>query len=78
MNGIVQMITGPKSNKAAERRQAQILAQQEAAQKRDAIRVNDQETKLSKEDASQRRAVNARRRGNQSLAYSGLKTTLGG
>lgn len=83
MSGIVNMITGknPDAKKAAAR-QAELQKAQEAAQARVQIREDNREADLSKQDAAQRRAIAARRKGGGGLAFtgsnSGLKDTLGG
>lgn len=86
MNGIVKMVTGDNSAKkaasAAMEAQAAAQKQQEAVQARMQIREDNRAKDLSAQDAVQRRAIQARRKGSASLAFTGpvaaLKNTLGG
>lgn len=78
MGGIAKLFGGA----GASGQQKKLMALQEAQQKRARLREDERETELSRQEALQRRAVAARRRGGAGLAYSGpvsdLKTTLGG
>ncbi|MFO0390178.1 MAG: hypothetical protein ACK502_10760 [Alphaproteobacteria bacterium] len=83
--GVVDMVTGggaDKQAKAAARRQAEILAQQEAVQARAKQKEDTREEDLSAQAAGLRRSVAARRRSSGQLAFAGantgLKTTFGG
>jgi len=78
------MITGaePKGAKAARAQQAEALKRQEAIAARSQRTQDARATDLSGQDAAQRRAIAARRRGGASLAFTGadtgLKSTFGG
>lgn len=86
MKGVVEIITGSGAKKAR-KQQARALAEQreqqatqDAIQKRQQIRLDDEEADASGALASRRRAVAARRRGRGALSFtssSNLKTSLG-
>lgn len=90
MTSIVRGITGGKTSeqKRAEREAAEsrrraneAQAQQEAVQKRLTLKEGEREQELERQQASQRRAVAARRSGRSGLKFKGpvgLKDTLGG
>lgn len=87
MGGVVDAITGGKPEKskavlAAQKRQEDLLRQQEAEQRRDQIDADKREEDLSGKEATMRRAIAARRRGRGGLAFTGatgdLKQKLGG
>lgn len=82
MSGVTKMITGggkPKPDKAvldAQKRQAELLAAQEAATQRQQVATDEKEAELSGQAAAQRRAIAARRRTRGGLAFSGATTQL--
>lgn len=70
----------PKSDPAvlaAQQRQDALLKQQSAATTRLQVQTDKQEATLSGQMAAQRRAISARRRGRNSLAFSGSTSTSG-